>query len=98
MIYQAKNNTLLVKCSDEDVEEVYGIGYLPRLIYFENGIPEPYKGDEMDEKAIYKWINKKLKEDKIKSVTQSVLDKLKEKFPHIGAVFVDDENKDEMVN
>jgi hypothetical protein len=29
------------------VEEVYGIGYIPRLIYFEDGVPEPYKGDEV---------------------------------------------------
>jgi hypothetical protein len=44
---QAKDDILLVKCADEDVEEEYGIGYLPRLIYFEGGIPEPYKGDEV---------------------------------------------------
>ena len=44
---QEKDDILLVKCSDEDVEEVYGIGYLPRLIYFEDGVPEPYKGDEV---------------------------------------------------
>ncbi len=36
-----------MKCSDDEVEEVYGIGYLPRLIYFEDGVPEPYKGDEV---------------------------------------------------
>ena len=36
-----------MKCADDDVEEEYGIGYLPRLIYFDDGIPEPYKGDEV---------------------------------------------------
>ena len=50
----------------------------------------------MDDQAILRWIGVKLKEDKIKSVTRNVLDKLIEKFPHIGVVFVDDENKSEL--
>jgi hypothetical protein len=50
----------------------------------------------MDERAILRWVGAKLKEDKIKSVTRNVLDKLIEKFPHIGVVFVDDENKAEL--
>jgi hypothetical protein len=50
----------------------------------------------MDERAILRWIGVKLKEDKIKSVTRSVLDKLIEKFPHMGVIFVDDENKAEL--
>ncbi len=40
-----------MKCSDDEVEEVYGIGYLPRLIYFEDGVPEPYKGDEVPQRT-----------------------------------------------
>ena len=50
----------------------------------------------MDERAMLRWITLKLKEDKIKSVTRNVLDKLIEKFPHVGVVFVDDENKAEL--
>jgi hypothetical protein len=50
----------------------------------------------MDERAILRWVGAKLKEDKIKSVTRNVLDKLIEKFPHVGVVFVDDENKAEL--
>ena len=50
----------------------------------------------MDDQAILRWIGVKLKEDKIKSVTRNVLDKLIEKFPHIGVVLVDDENKSEL--
>ena len=45
-----------MKCSDEDVEEDYGIGYLPRLIYFEGGIPEPYKGDEVTRVFLQYWL------------------------------------------
>ena len=50
----------------------------------------------MDERATLKWIGAKLKEDKIKSVTRSVLDKLIDKFSHMGIIFVDDENKAEL--
>ena len=53
-------------------------------------------GFQMDERAILRWITLKLKEEKVKSVTRNVLDKLIEKFPHVGVVFVDDENKAEL--
>ena len=39
-----KDGIILVKCSDENVEETYGLGYLPRLVYFEGGVPEPFVG------------------------------------------------------
>lgn len=91
-----KDNIILVKCSDEDVEEQYGLGYLPRLVYFEGGVPEPFVGDEQNPQEILKWIQDELKSQDIKEVTKEILDKMNEKFETVGAVFVDSDNKDEV--
>ena len=85
-----------IKCSDDNVEEIYGLGYLPRLVYFEGGVPEPFVGDEQNIDEILKWIRDELKSEEIKKVTKEILDKLKEKFDIIGTVFVDSDNKYEM--
>ena len=85
-----------IKCSDDDVEEIYGLGYLPRLVYFEGGVPEPFVGDEQNIDEILKWIRDEMKSEEIKKVTKEILDKLKEKFDIIGTVFVDSDNKYEM--
>lgn len=91
-----KDEIILVKCSDEDVEDQYGLGYLPRLVYFEGGVPEPFVGDEQNPQEILKWIRDELKSQDIKEVTKEILDKLNEKFDTVGAVFVDSDNKDQV--
>ena len=91
-----KDGIVLVKCSDFGVEDEYGLGYLPRLIYFEGGVPEPFVGDEQNPDLILKWIQDELQSEEIKEVTKEILDKLNEKFPTVGVIFVDSDNKDEM--
>jgi hypothetical protein len=86
----------ILKCSDDDVDEEYGVGYLPRFVYFESGIPKPFNGDESNKDMVKQWISKELATNKLVSVSKSILEKLVEKFPHIGVIFVDDENKEEM--
>ena len=85
-----------MKCSDDNVDEEYGIGYVPRLIYFESGIPKPFNGDESDKDVVKRWISQELATNEIVVVSRPILDKLVEKFPHVGVIFVDDENKEEM--
>jgi hypothetical protein len=89
------DKVLLVKCSDDNVEDEYGIGFVPRLIYFENGIPEPFLGDLNKENEILSWISEELSKDEIKSVSRAVLDKLIEKADNIGVIFVDEEDEQE---
>ena len=91
-----KDDIILVKCSDEDVEQEYGLGYLPRLVYFEGGVPEPFVGDEQEPQAILDWIQAELKSHDIKEVTKDILDKLNEKFDTVGVVFVDSDNKEQV--
>ena len=68
---------------------------MPRLVYFEGGVPEPFVGDEQNPQEILKWIQDELKSQDIKEVTKEILDKLNEKFDTVGAVFVDADNKEQ---
>ena len=68
---------------------------MPRLVYFEGGVPEPFVGDEQNPQVILKWIQDELKSQDIKEVTKEILDKLNEKFDTVGAVFVDADNKEQ---
>ena len=54
----------LLKCSDDDVDETYGIGFLPRLIYFKRGIPKPYEGNERDVEEITAGARKQIADSK----------------------------------
>ena len=86
----------ILKCSDDGVDDEYGIGYLPRFVYFESGVPKPFNGDESDKEMIKQWILKELATNEIVTVSKPILEQIVEKFPHVGVIFVDDENKEEM--
>ena len=63
----------LLKCSDEDVDETYGIGYLPRLVYFQRGIPHPYEGDERNPDEIVRWVKQEVDTDELIIVNKAIL-------------------------
>ena len=86
----------ILKCSDDGVDDEYGIGYLPRFVYFESGVPKPFNGDESDKEMVKQWILKELATNEIVTVSKPILEQIVEKFPHVGVIFVDDENKEEM--
>ncbi len=52
------DKTLLMRCSDEGVEDEFGVGYLPRLLHLESGggVPVPYVGDLSNEGDMLRWI------------------------------------------
>ena len=66
-----KQDLAMVKISDEGAIENYGIEDLPSLVYFENGVPEVYDGDLLNDKAVLKWMKSELKEEEIKEITVS---------------------------
>uniref|UniRef100_A0A0K2UHY0 Putative LOC100161052 [Acyrthosiphon pisum] n=1 Tax=Lepeophtheirus salmonis TaxID=72036 RepID=A0A0K2UHY0_LEPSM len=91
-----KENALLVKCSDENVEKEFGIGFLPRLIHFKRRVPIAFQGDETDTQAVFEWMKESIREELIPMVTKSILEQMIEREESIGVFFVDDENKQEM--
>ena len=55
--------------------KTYFYTIVPRLIYFEHSIPEPFVGDLNKENEILSWISGELSKDEIKSVSRAVLDR-----------------------
>ena len=84
----------MVKCSDPGVDDHFGIGYLPRLVYFDKGIPEMFSGAEVNEAEVLGWISTQLKSNVIHLVTRAVAEMLIQKNDHVGVIFIDDEDAD----
>ena len=55
----------ILKCSDEDVDSEYGVGYLPRFVHFQSGVPKPFNGDESNKDMVSQWIRKELATNEI---------------------------------
>ena len=91
------DKVLLVKCSQEGAEDDFGVGYLPRLLHLESGIPVPYVGDLSNEGDVLRWIAETLKDEEVKEVTETVLERLTEKLEHVAVVFVDVEHRSKVV-
>ena len=85
---------ILVKCSDQGVDDYFGVGYLPRLVYFENGIPEMFDGAEVNEAEVLNWIAMELATSEIKMVSRAVAEKLILKQEHVSLIFINDEDPD----
>ena len=66
----------MVKTSDIETAEDYGIEDSPALVYFENGIPYLYSEEDESPDAILKWIFKQVDGDEIEDVTDEMLDML----------------------
>ena len=69
-----------------------GIAQLPALVYYEDNIPNIYKGDLRIERDVLDWLEEQLSNDEIEEVTDEILDKLIEKHQAIIGVFCKNTN------
>ena len=60
---------------------------LPALVYFEDNLPNIYRGDLRIERDVLDWLIEQLNTDEIEEVTDEILDNLIEKHQTIIAVF-----------
>ncbi len=81
------DKTLLVKCSQEGVEDFFGVGYLPRLVFLEGNVPLPFTGDLSDEGSMLRWMAEVQASTDIRPVTEAVLQIITEKVDRVGVVF-----------
>ena len=88
-----KQDMPFVKISDEGATDAFGIEVIPSLVYFENGVPELYPGDLLNDDAILKWMLSELKQEEIKELTVPMLDKLIERGQTMAVVFYDPNDK-----
>lgn len=76
-----------MKIDNFDEAKEYGIEKLPKLIYFEKGIPTIYSGNLEDEEKLLKWLEQQTAADQIEDVTDEMLDLIVEKMPHVAVLF-----------
>ena len=78
---------LIPQIGDEKKAASLGMTDLPALVYYEDNIPNIYKGDLRIERDVLDWLVEQLNNDEIEEVTDEILDKLIEKHQTIIAVF-----------
>lgn len=76
-----------VKIDNADEAKEYGIEKLPKLLYFEKGIPTVYEGNLEDEQSLLKWLEKQTTTDEIEDITDEMLDLIIEKMPYVAVLF-----------
>jgi len=78
---------VFVKIDNTDEAKEYGIEKVPKLLYFEKGIPTVYEGNLEDENALLKWLEHQTQTDEIEDITDEMLDLIIEKMPHVAVLF-----------
>lgn len=68
-----KQDLAMVKISDDGAIDNYGIEIIPSLVYFDNGVPEVYEGDLLNDGSVLKWMKSELRQEEIKEITVSQL-------------------------
>lgn len=76
-----------VKIDNMEEAREYGIEKLPKLLYFEKGIPTIYEGNLENEEDLLKWLELQTSSDEIEDVTDEMLDLIIEKMPHVAVLF-----------
>lgn len=76
-----------VKIDNADEAQEYGIDSVPKLLYFEKGIPTVYEGKLQDEESLLKWLEQQTSSDQIEDITDEMLDLIIEKMPYVAVLF-----------
>lgn len=76
-----------MKIDNTDEAKEYGIDQIPKLLYFEKGIPTVYEGKLEDEDSLLKWLEQQTNSDQIEDITDEMLDLIIEKMPHVAVLF-----------
>ena len=85
----AHSGIKLVKIDDPEEAVEYGLDKLPKLVFFENQMPNIYEGNLADHDQVFQWITEIAMESRIELVTGAMLEKLIEDNTDL-AVFVHD--------
>jgi hypothetical protein len=78
---------VFVKIDNIDEAKEYGIEKMPKLLYFEKGIPTVYEGKLENEEELLKWLERQTNSDEIEDVTDEMLDLIIEKMPLVAVLF-----------
>lgn len=76
-----------VKIDNLEEAKEYGIEKLPKLLYFEKGIPTVYEGNLEKEEEVLRWMELQTSSDEIEDVTDEMLDIIISKMHHVAVLF-----------
>lgn len=76
-----------VKIDNADEAKEYGIEKMPKLLYFEKGIPTIYEGNLEKEEEVLRWMELQTSSDEIEDVTDEMLDLIISKMHHVAVLF-----------
>lgn len=76
-----------VKIDNADEAKEYGIDKVPKLLYFEKGIPTVYEGKLENEDELLRWLEQQTTSDEIEDITDEMLDLIIEKMPYVAVLF-----------
>lgn len=76
-----------VKIDNAEEAKEYGIEKLPKLLYFEKGIPTIYEGNLEKEEEVLRWMELQTSSDEIEDVTDEMLDIIISKMHHVAVLF-----------
>ncbi|XP_053966440.1 uncharacterized protein LOC128868405 isoform X5 [Anastrepha ludens] len=82
-----------VKIDNPEEAIEYGINKVPKLIYFEKGIPTIYEGNLEDEEKLLKWLEEQTTSDQIEDITDEMMDLIIEKMPYVAVLYYDKDQK-----
>ncbi|XP_055342299.1 uncharacterized protein LOC129590885 [Paramacrobiotus metropolitanus] len=85
-----KHGIHFVKTDNKELATTYGVETFPSLIYFEDGIPNVYEGDLMNEDAVLAWILEQQQQETIENVNLEILEKVLEEEEYVALFFYSD--------
>ncbi len=84
-----------IKCSDEAEAAEFGVQLeeLPKLLLFDNGIPEEYAGDLADAASVAKWLKNEMESTEVQVLDLPTMEKVVQSGSPFVIMFVLDHTK-----
>ncbi|XP_075553237.1 hulk isoform X4 [Dermacentor variabilis] len=84
---------VFLKTNDPEAAEKHGIESFPKLVFYDNEIPNLYDGDLMDEDKVLAWFIKQKESEEIEEITEKMLFELIDENPFLVVLFYDKDHK-----
>ncbi|XP_054718538.1 uncharacterized protein LOC129227940 [Uloborus diversus] len=81
-----------VKIEDQTLAEAYGITTFPTLVFFENQVPNFYKGNLTSEEVVLDWLKELKESDEIEAVSDQVIELMIDKCDYLAILFYNTED------
>ncbi|XP_064488753.1 uncharacterized protein LOC135400775 isoform X2 [Ornithodoros turicata] len=88
-----QHEIIFLKTNDPMAIKKYGIETLPKLVFYDNEIPNLYDGDLMDEEKILEWFIHQKNSEEIEEITENMLYELIAENPFLVVLFYDKDDK-----